>query len=54
MDGLELRYCDYSLTDDQESVRDAFRDFFASECPSTRVRAAEPLGHDEKRSEERV
>ncbi len=48
MDGLELRYSDYALTDDQESVRDAFRDFFTSECPSPRVRAAEPLGHDEK------
>src|SRR5579862_3254289 len=48
MDGLELRYCDYALTDDQESVRNAFRDFFTAECPSPRVRAAEPLGHDEK------
>lgn len=48
MDGLELRYSDYALTGDQESVRTAFRDFFTAECPSPRVRAAEPLGHDEK------
>src|SRR5215469_319470 len=48
MDGLELRYADYSLSSDQEAVRDAFAEFFRNECPSERVRAAEPLGHDEK------
>jgi alkylation response protein AidB-like acyl-CoA dehydrogenase len=48
MDHFELRYTDYSLTDDQEAVRDAFREFFTSECPTTRVRAAEPLGYDPK------
>jgi alkylation response protein AidB-like acyl-CoA dehydrogenase len=47
MDTLELRYADYSLSDDQEAVRDAFREFFRNECPSERVRAAEPLGYDE-------
>ena len=48
MDGFELRYTDYSLADEQEAVRDAFREFFASECPTARVRAAEPLGYDAK------
>lgn len=48
MDGFELRYTDYSLADEQEAVRDAFREFFASECPPARVRAAEPLGYDPK------
>jgi alkylation response protein AidB-like acyl-CoA dehydrogenase len=46
MDHFELRYTDYSLTDDQEAVRDAFREFFTGECPTARVRAAEPLGYD--------
>jgi alkylation response protein AidB-like acyl-CoA dehydrogenase len=48
MDRFELRYADYSLSSDQEAVRDAFHDFFTSECPTERVRAAEPLGYDEK------
>ncbi len=48
MDEFELRYADYSLSSDQEAVRDAFAEFFRNECPSERVRAAEPLGHDEK------
>jgi alkylation response protein AidB-like acyl-CoA dehydrogenase len=48
MDKFELRYADYSLSSDQEAVRDAFGDFFRNECSSERVRAAEPLGYDEK------
>src|SRR2546429_9510367 len=48
VDEFELRYADYSLSSDQEAVRDAFADFFGHECPSERVRAAEPLGYDEK------
>ena len=48
MDEFELRYADYSLSSDQEAVRDAFAEFFRNECPSERVRAAEPLGYDEK------
>jgi alkylation response protein AidB-like acyl-CoA dehydrogenase len=48
MDLFELRYTDYSLTDDQEAVRDAFREFFTGECTTERVRAAEPLGYDTK------
>ena len=42
----EFRRQDYSLDADQQSVRDAFRAFFAKECPSAVVRAAEPLGFD--------
>jgi alkylation response protein AidB-like acyl-CoA dehydrogenase len=48
MDRFELRYADYSLSSDQEAVRDAFHEFFTNECPTERVRAAEPLGYDEK------
>jgi alkylation response protein AidB-like acyl-CoA dehydrogenase len=48
MDRFELRYADYSLSSDQEAVRDAFREFFTNECPTECVRAAEPLGYDEK------
>lgn len=46
MDRFELRRQDFSLDDGQEAVRDAFAEFFAKECPTTRVRAAEPLGFD--------
>lgn len=48
MDRFELRYTDYSLADEQIAVTDAFHEFFASECPTSRVRAAEPLGYDGK------
>ena len=48
MDRFELRYADYSLSSDQEAVRDAFGEFFTKECPTECVRAAEPLGYDEK------
>jgi alkylation response protein AidB-like acyl-CoA dehydrogenase len=48
VDRFELRYTDFSLDDDQAATRDVFRDFFTKECPTTVVRAAEPLGHDEK------
>jgi hypothetical protein len=47
MDRYELRHQDYSLSEDQESVRDAFSVFFTKESPSSVVRAAEPLGFDE-------
>jgi alkylation response protein AidB-like acyl-CoA dehydrogenase len=48
MDRFELRYADYTLTDEQEAVRDAFREFFTGECQPARVRAAEPRGYDAK------
>jgi alkylation response protein AidB-like acyl-CoA dehydrogenase len=44
----ELRRNDYSLSDDQQFLRDTFVDFFTRECPSSRVREAEPRGFDEK------
>ena len=46
LDMLELRYSDFSLTEDELAVRDAFREFFTAECPTGRVRAAEPSGFD--------
>jgi alkylation response protein AidB-like acyl-CoA dehydrogenase len=48
MDLFELRHHDYSLTEDEEAVQGAFREFFTAECPTSRVRAAEPLGYDAK------
>jgi alkylation response protein AidB-like acyl-CoA dehydrogenase len=48
LDVFEFRYSDYSLAEDELAVRDAFREFFTVECPTSRVRAAEPLGFDPK------
>jgi alkylation response protein AidB-like acyl-CoA dehydrogenase len=42
----ELRYQDYSLDDEEEAVRATFERFFRVECPSSRVREAEPVGFD--------
>lgn len=36
------------LTEDQAVVQETFADFFAKECGTERVRAAEPLGFDER------
>ena len=44
----ELRRNDYSLGQEQRDVQAAFAEFFVRECPSSRVREAEPLGHDGK------
>jgi alkylation response protein AidB-like acyl-CoA dehydrogenase len=41
-----IRQGDYSLTEEHEALRDAFAAFFEHECPSGRVRAAEPTGFD--------
>jgi alkylation response protein AidB-like acyl-CoA dehydrogenase len=41
-----LRRAEFSLEDEQRALRDAFRAFFTRECPSERVRAAEPTGFD--------
>jgi alkylation response protein AidB-like acyl-CoA dehydrogenase len=46
MDRFELRRQDFSLDESQLAVRNAFAEFFAKECPTSVVRAAEPLGHD--------
>jgi alkylation response protein AidB-like acyl-CoA dehydrogenase len=35
------------LGEDEQSVHEAFDEFFRSECPVDRVREAEPLGYDE-------
>ena len=40
------RRADYSLSEEQESLRDAFATFFERECTSERVREAEPTGFD--------
>ncbi len=40
------RRADYALSEEQESLRDAFAAFFERECTSERVRAAEPTGFD--------
>lgn len=45
--GFELRRNDFSLSEDQEAVRQAFGEFLTQECPTAKVRAAEPLGYDE-------
>jgi hypothetical protein len=46
-DGLPMaRRQDYSLTDEQVALREVFGAFARQECTSSRVRAAEPLGHD--------
>mgnify|MGYP001815127819 CR=1 FL=1 len=34
------------LTDDELAIREVFAEFFARECPTEVVRAAEPSGHD--------
>jgi alkylation response protein AidB-like acyl-CoA dehydrogenase len=47
MDRFELRRQDFALDDDQDAVRQGFAEFFAKECPTTTVRAAEPLGFDD-------
>lgn len=46
MDVFELRRSIYSLDPEQQALRDAFRSFFEKECPTSVVRASEPVGHD--------
>ena len=43
-----LRHGDFTLGDEQRALREAFASFLVRECPSERVRAAEPLGFDDK------
>ena len=47
-DDLVLRRADFELDDEQEALQESFRAFFQRECPTERVRAAEPLGFDEQ------
>jgi alkylation response protein AidB-like acyl-CoA dehydrogenase len=44
--GSVPRHADYGLSEEQEALRDVFAAFFERECPSARVRAAEPSGFD--------
>jgi alkylation response protein AidB-like acyl-CoA dehydrogenase len=44
---IELRWNDYSLSEDDVDVRAMLREFFAEQSPPDVVRAAEPLGFDE-------
>jgi alkylation response protein AidB-like acyl-CoA dehydrogenase len=41
-----LRRSDFSLSDEQQAVRQVFAEFFTKECPTARVRDAEPIGFD--------
>jgi alkylation response protein AidB-like acyl-CoA dehydrogenase len=41
-----VRRQDYSLSFEQQQIKDVFGGFFERECPTERVRAAEPLGFD--------
>jgi alkylation response protein AidB-like acyl-CoA dehydrogenase len=43
-----IRRADFSLSDEQRALRDAFAKLLARECPSERVRESEPLGFDAK------
>jgi alkylation response protein AidB-like acyl-CoA dehydrogenase len=45
---LPPRQANFTLTEEQEAVRDAFASFFERECPTDLVRAAEPSGFDER------
>src|SRR5207244_3534624 len=42
-----LRRADYSLDDEQRALRETFAALLTRECPTERVRKAEPLGFDE-------
>jgi alkylation response protein AidB-like acyl-CoA dehydrogenase len=46
MDRHELRRLDYSLSEDHEAVRAAYREFFKTHCSIETVRAAEESGFD--------
>lgn len=46
MDRYELRRLDYSLSEDQQALQSAYRDFFSARCTIDTVRAAEESGFD--------
>ncbi|MFC5338490.1 acyl-CoA dehydrogenase family protein [Leucobacter denitrificans] len=48
MDPNELRRLDFSLSEEQEAIRELFADFFEKQSPTTIVREAEPTGFDQK------
>ena len=43
---LEVRRRDFSLSEEQQQISEVFAALFERECPTTRVRDAEPLGFD--------
>jgi alkylation response protein AidB-like acyl-CoA dehydrogenase len=43
-----LRRADFSLSDEQEALRDNFKAIFERSCPIDRVKEAGPVGYDEK------
>jgi alkylation response protein AidB-like acyl-CoA dehydrogenase len=43
-----LRRADFSLSDEQEALRDNFKAIFERSCPIDRVKDAGPVGYDEK------
>lgn len=47
MDLLELRRQDYTLEEDQQLLLTAFGEFFREQCPTSLVRASEPLGFNQ-------
>jgi len=47
MSTIQLRWNDYSLTEEQEDLRSMLRDFFTRNSPTSLVREAAPLGFDE-------
>ena len=47
-DEVVFRHADYSLTDEQRALRETFATMLTKECPTDRVRAAEPFGFDDQ------
>lgn len=48
LDPYALRRQDFSLSEEQRALQDSYRKFFARYSPTDVVRAAEPVGYDEK------
>ncbi len=46
MDPYEYRRQNYTLTEDEQTVREAFAEFFQKESPVIRARESEPIGFD--------
>jgi alkylation response protein AidB-like acyl-CoA dehydrogenase len=46
MDRYELRYQDYRLSEEQDALRELVASFLTRNCPTSVVRASQPLGFD--------
>ncbi len=46
MTSVVVRRRDFSLSEEQQQISEVFAALFERECPTTRVRDAEPLGFD--------